>query len=578
MTGYWELFKCKDEFSALWEAMLCRTEEYKNQKDGYGAKHYAQMSDSIELVWEQAVQDESDVIHIVNPDGGYKTYMISGIPAMLSTVGGEEYVEDTDYEIDYETMIITWIIADPGKESYMIPSLMIDSDIINAYLNRNLIDIETSVYGEKGKWILYACIRHMKMQRSVYRMKNIIAIMAGVPFSKYYANIEIGSGKVKIDYAVIVTTAHEEFLKNNELEGYCFIDTENNRIYDGYYPDIPMSLCHKANLVYENGKYKHIIASEIIEIDGEDSGTMSGELLPIYYVENCDVYEFGKEYDDTPVPLYWKETIDRSTTYIYETDVDMLSPIQLTINDSVILDNDHVRIMSESSIRVYEEALPEPYIFVVGGNIIINGEGGTVRAVIVSGGYNHVGGYYTIEFSSALSLVIDGDYDYIIPRVRKALCRAEYTSDESGNYVTVGIPIDSNALVCARNTADSVYETRLTSVAIDIAKGDETVIYEDAIPMAIGDMIAITSNGEQDYYEIVSSEEESYDITISPLAVRDYSVGDKIYNMRKITKINVLNVAYTQEVGSTELANIEIYMPLWSPSLALNYIEYEPEI
>lgn len=594
LNGYWTLFKDKPAFTIMWDAMIKASEEYAGLVDAVNHPGVLRCPDTVTLVWEKIEIAEGGV-HIVNnaydqdedePGDEYLDYTITSIPVLRDGFLGSEYTEDVDYSIDYEAVppALTWIHADPELDSYLADTVSIDHGMLDGFYNDGLLDLDLSPYSGEAKWALYACLRHLGFQHTPVRMRNIMAILAGVPFSKFYGTFtkSEGNNSCSINYAVQLTSEflgaggyidYADFLAKNELANYCLLDQETGDIYDGNFPDDGggLTLCHKYNLGMDEGRYYIILPGETISDVTWDIPYVAGELYPI--ATPCDIGEYARaeQYDPSPIPIHITAIEDCTVTAAYPPACAPLirdrELMHLSYVDNITIGEADIEITDINNIVIAD---PLTHILQVGEEIIMTRDDGeSTYCSIISGYYNELEQTYHVTLT--IELDIDASYSVTIPIHKDAMVYIEDIEGYMINFISDILSDDQMPVLrqCASNIAaqrvDNIYEAN--------AAGDNILHTESIAGYAIGDIISVTSGGEQDFYRITNLFQgmSSADITVTPPALRGYSAGTAVYNHGTLlsSKRAVITADPAWEMDQSHVDNITAYMEIWHPGIEI---------
>ncbi|MDP3014322.1 MAG: hypothetical protein Q8M92_08785, partial [Candidatus Subteraquimicrobiales bacterium] len=483
--------------------------------------------------WELIVID-GGAANIELPSGEISDSVIVGLPSLYDRIGGTTYTLDTDYT--YEAGAFTWLIADPGEEAYMAERVYIETDIIDKYYNTGVFDMDVSIYDDPGS-VIYACMHHLSSRKTLYRASNLAAILAGIPFSKYYGEFKLEGANCVINYDVVINTLHRDFINEHELHGYVYIDYEKNLVYDEYIPEDAgeLHLCHKSNLTNIDGKYDMAIRSETHELDG-DIAYESGELCPISLIGELAEQEIEQEYDKTVIPLYSPEEISgHETEFLFQEDAEPLiqEVMRLYYGDNANIPFIDVKNVSETELKIADNGI---YPFKVGDKLILIGDDDArTPATILSGAYNSAEKTYLLRLNASLDM--NTVYDVVVPRVSSCLIPVQIGARLGQLTVILGRPLVSAPFCALQQAPDGIYAGNVDSV-LSYTWEEHYITVAGDILYDVGDAISVTRDGEQDYYSITDIDGD--ELTLYPPPRREYVAGDKIYNMRGLPRRNMV--------------------------------------
>lgn len=572
LSGYWVLFEDKKVFTALWDAMIKASQEYAVLREHADNSGVMRTTPSIALNWEKITIAETTYAVEVTDDGGVdKGYNIASITSIVEAIGGARYLDTVDYTYDQGAKALTWINApDPNFGDFIAEEIYIYTDIMESYYNTGLFDLDLSIYDEP-QWVLYACVKHLGCLQTEQRLKNIMSILAGAPFSKYYGEFSTGSGYCYINYAVDVTSDHEGFLAKNELEGYCYLDEETGELYDERYPiaGVSVVLCHKNNLQKIDGRYSIILRGEEYA-QASAPAYASGELCPTILYGDYAVGGIEPQYADACIPLYGcvaNGTFSTDATYDFATYGDMIRGMMyLSYVNNINIAGSNVSIIGASSIKVLDTLA---HVFSAGEDIILvdaTVPTSTAYCNIISGNYNAAEEAYILNLSATLTT--GHSYSIVIPKKHAALLPV--TAGGVDGEITIPIIVTDDQMPVLRQGAICTAEDRLYHLAS--AAGNTLVIEEAGYDIAIGDIVIVTTGGEQDIYEAIGL---SAGVQVSPTLRRAYAGGEAIYNAGEAPNIGSLRLYGTDIQGMPDAtiikANIGAYMDVWNPGLMIHY-------
>lgn len=565
LNGFWTLFKGRDTFTALWDSMIKSCQEYASIYNHVCTGGIMDAEESLALTWEKINIGEDYVVSIIDDDGNDKGYDIVSISDIITGVGGTSYVDNVDYTFNAETKVITWI-SEPATFTgeFLSEELHVNTGIIDSFYNSGLYNLDLSVY-DNPKWVLYACIKHMGFLQTPDRMKNIISILSGSPFSRYYGEFSVSGGYCYINYAVDVSTDHEMFLKKNELDGYCYIDEQTGELYDERYPDdgVTLVLCHKKNIIKTGDRYSIVLRSENYQYDGLITPYSSGELVPINMDVDIEEGSIDRQYSEKAIPLYNVVSGDDNETtasYDYAIYSGVIQPFMtLRYTDNVEVPASSVTVISSSEIKVID---PIVHLFLTQEDIILTdvSSGVSKYCNIKAGYYNESDNTYMLELTA--TLIASHSYKLYVPVIRNSMCPVTEVDDSPGDIIVHYNVSSSQMPVLMQSPIGSSYPRMLY---IESGTSGESILTleNSSGTVSAGDTIVVTSGGEQDYYTAIAV--NGLDITVSPVLRRSYS-ANAAYNIQKSLDVGRVRVT-GNSVGVNFMPNIEAYMGIWMPGI-----------
>lgn len=595
LSGYWRLFKDRDVFTSLWEAMLAGSEEYSKLRDDVTHPGVLRCPDTIDLSWEKISADDGQTIRIDGKDD----YVVDSVSAMRSMVDGKDYYLGDDYSVSDGT--ITWV-SDPGEEYYLAHNVSVKTDMLNEFYNNDLFDLDLGVYNEdQRRWIMYACMRYLSKGYSVGNLNNIVAILSGVPFTKYYGEISGASDQFRLSYDIVVKGDYEKYLRENMLEGYCFIDEDAGNVYDGNYPEngLSLTLCHKSNLDIDSaGKPNIRLRGENVDYVGDINPLLKGELIPVIDIDSVKDREYSAQFDASPMPVVSVLPSEGGTV--------LSVPIEYA---DLIVDNSRMKIDYMDNIIIYGcEAVgkntivvddPISHVFEVGESIIV-GKGtlpwdiliaeeagcleliGILKIVydyesgdaeytnIVSGIYNRDEGRYYLDLSSSVE---EGSmYGMVIPRKNKGIYKVN--TSISGDMINVTVPIvlqESNMPITLMQCDETVRVYRETSLITPVEKGSPAIMLDISFDVKKGDVISVSEGGNQDFYVVSLTDNGS--VYLVPDIIRNYSTSAVVYNNKDTPSLHTVDITMPEDAVMRE--NIKKYFNIWSMGHTMAETEIE---
>jgi len=558
LSGYWRLFKDKDVFTELWGAMLRGCGEYAELWAQVNHPGILSCPQTVTLRWERIVANNGGSIHILNSDNSERDYAVITVPEIHSISTSAIYRLDEHYSIN--DGVITWD-SDPSEDSYLAVEVEVDPLFLEHYYNDSLFDLDLDGYKEADrKWVIYACLQYLGRSYSVANLANIVSILAGVPFSKYYGQMAYDSGECEINYAITIDGDYENYLTQRMLHNYCFINELTGDLYEGNYPPSGtlLTLCHKHNLSIDSHGRHHIgLRSESVSVPvGLYENTEEyGELVPVAIWGDIIERGFASQYKGTPIPLL---SIDYSAAPVLTGSVPS-GMEELIVDGAKMLVSylDNLVIGGCEASDEGEISVPDPglHIFEVGDSIVVEQGGAKSYVSISSGRYGDAEQMY---YLSTHPVVSRGSLSIIVPRRETGVVQVgnnsgviEFTLDlNTDNEPITIMPCD-----------ESIRSTCMHSVSRSVYAGDTFIRLISAEGIEEGDIVSISSDGEQDFYVITDI--AGADIIIYPGAARDYASGAQVYNNKLLPVINTVSVE--EEAGSDIWIkeNIEKYMAAW---------------
>lgn len=554
LSGYWELFRDRDTFTKLWDAMIVAAREYGQNRSTIES---GVLNPYITLRYEAIHIDADKKVTVVNNGGMDKGYAICNIGQIMVAIGGIVYTGGVDYSIDPGTHTITWITLDPpngGEGIFMGDDILVWSGYLEGFYNTGLLDLDISVYTEP-EWVIYACLKHLWYKRTQRRLNNITAILGGTPFSKYYAHMEDGG---VINYAVVVSNDHELFIAEHELDGYVFIDEENNILYDGRYPEQGTSatLCHRANLECIDGVYGMIVRGE--SVGDYNIEEPSGELVAFGHniVPEQPVFTAPR-----PVitALDYAVKGGESAITVSEDDKAIAEGV-MTINyvKRIAVTSGSITPVSQSEIEVRGSN----YEFEAGEQIVIEDEAGNMATCnILSGSYDPSSDKYRLRLGKLIDTGMG--YTIIVIKHESALVPVVISDENAVLIIPFALPTEYDAFPYFTIAPGYVAASNTFTVSPCLS-GVETITIDPAThDMAAGDTISITANGDQHYYYITAVNPEHPEmIRVSPGIIgniEDVAVAVWNGDMGR-------NMLMHDTTGSPEIMNNKsIYMGIYAP-------------
>jgi len=556
LSGYWRLFKDRDAFTLLWDSMHKGCEEYAQLWSDVTHPGILSCPATLSLRWERVSAENDQVVKVLDAENNDRGHTVVSVTALKSLETGASYILDDDYSISGGS--ITWA-SDPGEAAYLAHEVSIQSDMIDSYYNNGLFGFDLSPYGaEERKWIVYACFKYLSREYSLGNLENIVAILGGSPFTKFYGKLDSVGSEFNITYALTVTSGYAEYLSERQIENYCFIDESTGDAYEGNYPadGVPLTLCHKSNMEIDgHGHYRIIMRSERVTAPTESIITTEeyGELLPVSFWGSIVERDASEQYDPELVPVTGVAADSGGTKLSVPVGLVSLvadeSRMKITYLDNIV-------ITGCTAIDTETLAADDPlsHIFVAGESVVvIDDTEAKAYAGIMSGAYSRAESVYYLQLTQSLN---QGDnYTLVVPRVAVGV----YTIERDGLDAIVPIELTAdNFPITLMQCDETVRSNRELSLNSEVDYGDLSISVPMFHGIETGDIISISETGEQDFYVVSSTDATSADIC--PSAVRAYTTKAIVYNNKRDLLRNMVSIEPEDGAADAIKDNIAEYM------------------